>query len=73
MKKATGKSLNQNKSELANLFNTQKNDKDNHEEVIINWQTKIFSKSEYVKYSGIDFEPTNVLEEHYKDECLKLK
>jgi len=43
------------------------------EEVIISWQTKIFSKTEYAKYSNPDFVTDNPLEKQYKEECLKLK
>jgi hypothetical protein len=43
------------------------------EELTIKWQTKIFSKREFLKYTMPDFTPTNILEENYKEECLKLK
>ena len=73
MNKANGQSLNRNQGELSRLFDAQKNNKDDHEETIINWQTKIFSRSEFDKYTNSNFEPTSILEEHYKEECVKLK
>ena len=32
-----------------------------------------FLKREFLKFSNPDFKPTNILEENYKEECLKLK
>jgi Meckel syndrome type 1 protein len=43
------------------------------EEITISWQQKIFSKREYLKYTQDSFEPQTILDEHYKNECTKLK
>lgn len=72
LEKATGQSTSKNKNQLNQLLKNQLNS-ENREEVVINWQTKIFSKREYIKYSNPEYLPTTILGEHYKEECLKLK
>ncbi len=75
LSKATGRTGDSSRNnELAELLkNAINSEGDDREEVVINWQTKIFSKSEFLKYSSSSFEATSILEENYKDECLKLK
>ncbi len=75
LSKATGRAGDSSRNyELASLLkNVAEYESDSKEEVVINWQTKIFSKSEFLKYSSPSFEPGSILEENYKEECLKLK
>ncbi|CAF0733853.1 unnamed protein product [Brachionus calyciflorus] len=79
LQRATGKTpyaQNEAETKSSELAQIKSNIIDLHskrEEVIVNWQTKIFSKREYLRYSNDNFEPKTILEDHYKEECLKLK
>ncbi|RNA44327.1 Meckel syndrome type 1 [Brachionus plicatilis] len=77
LQRATGKIPNQIETEkLKELEKIRREFVDlnsKKEEAIISWQAKIFSKREYIKYINQNFVPQTILEEHYQDECLKLK
>lgn len=64
-------SLKDLKQLTSGLLNDQNGN--NHEEKTITWQTKIFSKREFLLYSSESFDPQNILEKNYKEDCLKLK
>lgn len=81
LQRATGKaSLNKDDIALENTLlqtRTQKEIglplKPDREEIVISWQTKIFSKREFLRYTNPDYQPKNILEQHYVKECLDLK
>ena len=75
LSKATGRTGDSSRNyELAGLLkNAAGSESDSREEMVISWQSKIFSKSEFLKYSSASFDASSILEENYKEECLKLK
>jgi hypothetical protein len=73
LSKATGQANSRRNKELTKLYQHFSANSNDREEAVINWQTKIFSRAEFAKYTSPTFQPTTILDEHYREECAKLK